>query len=105
MIAMKEAAAVEKLTRGTVLLTKVTIVFLPLSLLTAYFSMQIGNIETRYSLTTYWVSFAVISVLMLTLLIVYGLMTGTLEGEVLYRSATKTLAQTFARRTKRSKVH
>jgi len=56
---------VEQLTRTTILLAKVAIVFMPVSLATGYFSMQVQGIES-VSLTTYWFTFMV--VVMITVL-------------------------------------
>jgi heme/copper-type cytochrome/quinol oxidase subunit 2 len=53
LVALKESQAVEKLTRTTILLAKVTILFLPVSLMTGYFSMQLTEIEKLYNLKTY----------------------------------------------------
>ncbi|PIG83512.1 ankyrin repeat-containing protein [Aspergillus arachidicola] len=45
LIALKDSQAVEKLTRITILLAKVTILFLPVSLMTAYFSTELKNVK------------------------------------------------------------
>ena len=79
LLTLSESHTIEKLTRVTVVLAKATILFLPLSLLTAYFSIQIGNIQSIYSLRTYWLSFMVVSVLSIMFLVVYGIKTKTLE--------------------------
>lgn len=57
LIAIKESLDVERLTRATLLLTKLSILFLPVSLLTTYFSVQ--TVGVQYTLREYWVSFAV----------------------------------------------
>lgn len=53
LVSLKEAHSVERMTRMTILLAKVTIVFLPISLATGYFSMQMKSIE-GYSVEIYW---------------------------------------------------
>jgi len=50
------------LTRTTILLVKATILFLPISLTTAYFSNQIVEIHNLYDLRTYWLCFLVVIV-------------------------------------------
>jgi Mg2+ and Co2+ transporter CorA len=69
LIQLKESRAIEKLTRTTILLAKVTILFLPLSLVSAYFSMQFAAIDQMYSLTTYWLTFMVVAILTVVFLI------------------------------------
>ena len=89
MIALKESQAVEHLTRITILLAKITIVFLPVSLMTGYFSTQIEELQGIYTARTYWVSFGVIVGLSLLGLIVFGIFSGTVEGKPFYQSLSK----------------
>ncbi len=84
LIAMKESAAVEHLTRITILLAKVTIVFLPVSLMTAYFSTQIEDLH--FTASAYWISFAVIMAISVIFLTVFGILSGTTESKIIYRS-------------------
>ena len=83
---MKESQAVERLARITILLAKVTILFLPVSLMTNYFSVQIADLQGVYTVNTYWVSFGVIMVSTILLLVVFGRASGTVEGKVVYQS-------------------
>ena len=85
---MRQSEAVEKLTRITILLAKVTILFMPVSLMTGYFSTQISELEGVYTATTYWVCFAVIVTLSFLFLVVFGVISHTLEGGVIYQSIT-----------------
>lgn len=78
LLTLSESRTIERLTRVTVVLAKATIIFLPVSLLTAYFSIQVGNIGNIYSLKTYWLSFMVVLVLSILFLVVYGIKTKTL---------------------------
>lgn len=55
LVAYQQSLHVERLTRAALLLTKATILFLPVSFMTGYFSVPLGHVE--YSLTTYWVAF------------------------------------------------
>lgn len=79
----------ERLTRITILLAKITILFMPVSLMTAYFSVQIDDIQGKYTITTYWVAFAVIMALSFIFLLVFGKLSGTVEGEAIYQSFTQ----------------
>ncbi|MCJ1389178.1 hypothetical protein MMC18_002033 [Xylographa bjoerkii] len=65
LIAIKESSAVESLTRITILLAKVTILFLPVSLMTAYFSVQIADLT------------------------VFGKLSGTQEAKPIYQSLSR----------------
>jgi hypothetical protein len=78
---------VERLTRITLLLAKVTILFIPISLMTAYFSTQLQGVV--FTLKEYWISFAVILALSAAALIIFGLASGTIEGKVVYRPLTR----------------
>jgi hypothetical protein len=91
LIALKESQAVEKLTRITILLAKATILFLPVSLMTAYFSVQIQDLQGVYTAKTYWVCFAVITGLSVIVLVAFGFLSGTVEGRPIYKSLTRTL--------------
>ncbi|EXJ56745.1 hypothetical protein A1O7_07089 [Cladophialophora yegresii CBS 114405] len=93
LVALKESQAVEKLTRTTILLAKATILFLPVSLMTAYFSIQLKEIDDKYSLKTYWFCFLVVMILSILFLVVFGGITHTLEGKTVYRSVTRTLGR------------
>lgn len=50
----------EKFTRITVLLAEVTILFLPVNLMTQYFSTEIEELQRTYSAKAYWGSFGVV---------------------------------------------
>ncbi|RHZ43210.1 uncharacterized protein CDV56_100933 [Aspergillus thermomutatus] len=90
LIALKDSQAVEKLTRITILLAKITILFLPVSLMTAYFSTELRGVKGVYTQTEYWVSFAVIMVLSLLVLVLFGYASGTIEGKPIYQSLSRT---------------
>ena len=91
LLAYKESQAVERLTRITILLAKVTILFMPVSLMTAYFSTQLHDLENLYSIKTYWICFAVIGTLSFLFLFFFGLASGTLEGKPVYTSFSRLL--------------
>ncbi|OJJ49786.1 hypothetical protein ASPZODRAFT_58856 [Penicilliopsis zonata CBS 506.65] len=90
LIALKDSQAVEKLTRITILLAKATILFLPVSLMTAYFSTQIDDLQGVYTKNDYWVAFGVIMFLSIALLVIFGLASDTVEGKTIYRSLVRT---------------
>ncbi|KAL2847988.1 hypothetical protein BJX68DRAFT_106916 [Aspergillus pseudodeflectus] len=96
LIALKDSQAVEKLTRITILLAKVTILFLPVSLMTGYFSTELEGVKGVYTQVEYWVSFAVIMVLSIILLSLFGYVSDTVEGKTIYRS----MFRTFFRKSK-----
>ncbi|KAL9608676.1 MAG: hypothetical protein Q9167_006511 [Letrouitia subvulpina] len=107
LITLKESHAVERLTRITILLAKVTILFMPVSLMTGYFSVQITDLQGVYTAKTYWVCFAIIMTLSMGFLIVFGQLSGTVEGRPIYRSLTETFYD-FSKRTigsRRQKGH
>ncbi len=80
-----------RLTRITILLAKVTILFMPVSLMTGYFSVQITDLNGVYSVKTYWACFGVVMGLSLIFLIIFGKLSGTLEAKPIYRSLSETL--------------
>ncbi|KIW23030.1 uncharacterized protein PV07_11262 [Cladophialophora immunda] len=103
LVALKESQAVERLTRTTILLAKATILFLPVSLMTGYFSIQLPEIAEQYTLKTYWLSFLVVSILSILFLVVFGITTHTLEGQTVYRSITGTIGSAIFDAGKRKK--
>ncbi|KAL2059641.1 hypothetical protein ABVK25_000934 [Lepraria finkii] len=103
MITMKQSQAVERLTRITILLAKVTILFMPVSLMTGYFSTQIQDLQGIYTAKTYWICFAVIMALSFVFLLVFGVLSGTLEGKPIYRSLTETVLEVGNSRWKERK--
>lgn len=98
---MRQSEAVEKLTRITILLAKVTILFMPVSLMTGYFSVNIEELEGLYTATTYWVSFVVIIGLSFAFLVAFGVISQTLEGAMVYSSITQA-ARTVVKRMYRT---
>ncbi|KAL2067302.1 hypothetical protein VTL71DRAFT_1726 [Oculimacula yallundae] len=58
--AQKDTEATARLTRSATLLAKLSVLFLPVSLMTSYFSVQIKDLEGVYTSKDYWYSFAVL---------------------------------------------
>ena len=73
----------EHLTRITIFFAKFTILFLPVSLMTSYFSTQIQDLH--YTQKIYWTAFAVIMSLTYGLLAFFGYISGTVEGNIIYQ--------------------
>ncbi|KAF2159114.1 hypothetical protein M409DRAFT_71241 [Zasmidium cellare ATCC 36951] len=71
LIAIKQSLDVGRLTRITLLLTKATMLFLPVSLMMSYFSTQLSGVS--YSVQTFWISFAVVFFLSWLALFLFGL--------------------------------
>ncbi|KAI1104169.1 hypothetical protein F4804DRAFT_308010 [Jackrogersella minutella] len=57
----KDSQATARLTRSATLLAKLSVFFLPISFMTSYFSVQIEDLYTAWTGTTYWHAFAVIA--------------------------------------------
>ncbi|KAM3071193.1 hypothetical protein ACMFMF_007668 [Clarireedia jacksonii] len=56
----KDSEATARLNRSAALLAKLSVLFLPVSLMTSYFSTQLSGIDNKYTFTDYWVGFAVV---------------------------------------------
>ena len=80
----------EKLTRITIVLAKATIMFLPVSLMTGYFSVSIPDLTGVYTAKTYWLSFLVIVSLSFIFLLLFGIASDTVEGRTVYKSLWRT---------------
>ncbi|TKA57594.1 hypothetical protein B0A49_10699 [Cryomyces minteri] len=89
LIAIKESYSVERLTRITLLLAKVTILFMPVSLMTAYFSTQLQDV--RFTSHAYWTAFAVVLSASICALMLFGAVSGTLEGRMVVRPLSRVL--------------
>lgn len=69
--AQKDSEATARLTRSATLLAKLSVLFLPVSLMTAYFSVQIEELN-NYSSKDYWYTFAAIMSLSVLALFFFG---------------------------------
>ncbi|OJD26316.1 hypothetical protein ACJ73_02302 [Blastomyces percursus] len=105
LIAVKDSQAVERLTRTTILIAKATILFLPVTLMTGYFSTEIEELQGVYTVKQYWIAFAVLLVLSALVLVIYGWATDTVEGKTIYVSFAKSFYRAsvaaFGKRRKR----
>ncbi|KAK3068097.1 hypothetical protein LTR53_014598 [Teratosphaeriaceae sp. CCFEE 6253] len=77
LIAMRESLAMERLTKVALLITKATVLFLPVSYMSSYFSVNLGN--EQYTVKQYWISFAVVLACSWTVLFVFGVFSGSLQ--------------------------
>jgi Mg2+ and Co2+ transporter CorA len=89
LISLKQSTTVELLTRVTIWFAGVTFVFLPLTLVTGYFSMQLSDTNNKYSLRTFWGTSGVAVALTLTVLYTVGKSTGTMKLSSVWRSVKK----------------
>lgn len=102
LIAIKESFSVERLTRVTLLLAKVTILFMPVSLMTAYFSCALTDVS--FTSHTYWTCFGIIMGLSLIGLFGFSILSGTMEGSMLYKPLGKRIVDwTRGKKRKREK--
>ncbi|KAG9833231.1 hypothetical protein KCU77_g12582, partial [Aureobasidium melanogenum] len=76
LVAMSQSAGVDRLTRVALLISKATILFLPLTFMTEYVSADLG---VTYSVKTYWIAFAIVLTLSWLLLMGFGVLSGTME--------------------------
>ena len=84
LIAFQETVSMERLTRVTTLLSKATLLFLPVSLLCAYFGIE-WNQGGGETVTKFWVAFAVLFVVTFVALLIFGVISKTVEGAVVYQ--------------------
>ena len=89
LISIKQSYSVERLTRITILLAKVTILVLPVTLMTDYFSVKVPN--TGFTIQKYWICFAVILAFSFLGLLVSGYVSRTMEGGLMYQSFARAL--------------
>jgi Mg2+ and Co2+ transporter CorA len=87
LIAIKESMDVERLTRLTLLLTKISMIFLPVSLMTGYFSVPLMGME--YSVTEFWTAFAVVMCISGGMLFLIGVFSGTVQTFAVLQAAWK----------------
>ena len=65
--------------------------FLPVSLMTAYFSTELKGVKGGYTTVDYWASFGVILFITILALTVFGYASDTVEGKTIYRSLAKSV--------------
>lgn len=96
MIAIKESFAVERLTRITLLLAKVTMLFMPVSLMSGYFSSQFT--DSAFKVRNYWTWFGIILSITILFLMSFGLLSGTsIRGIAIIRKGRAALYGAFGR--------
>ncbi|KAF2145370.1 uncharacterized protein K452DRAFT_243330 [Aplosporella prunicola CBS 121167] len=87
LIAIKESLSVERLTRITLLLAKVTILFMPVSFMAAYFSCQFEGVE--FTVGQFWTWFGIVGSVSALALVTFSFVSGTFEGKMMYRSFSR----------------
>lgn len=79
--AQKDSEATARLTRAATLLAKLSVLFLPVSLMTGYFSIQVSDLVGVYTVQDYWYAFAgIMSVSFLALFFFSKLLMWITEG-------------------------
>ena len=89
LISLKQSTTVELLTRVTIWLAGFTFVFLPLSLVTGYFSMQLKGFQDKYTAESFWGAAGVAIALTLVVLYTVGKSTGTMKLGTLWRGVKR----------------
>jgi hypothetical protein len=87
---MSQSAGVDRLTRVALLISKATILFLPLTFMTEYVSTDLG---VTYSVKTYWIAFAVVLSLSWVILMGFGVLSGTMETWSLFPPLKRSLSK------------
>ncbi|KAA8913534.1 hypothetical protein FN846DRAFT_897178 [Sphaerosporella brunnea] len=89
LISLKQSDTVELLTRVTIWFAGFTFVFLPLTLITGYFSMQLSDLNGKYSQRTFWGASGITIILTLIVLYTVGKSTGTMEFSTMWKGVKK----------------
>lgn len=101
--AQKDSEATARLTRSATLLAKLSVLFLPVSLMTSYFSVQISDLTGVYTSKDYWSAFAVLMSISFLFVFFFGRLlmwvTETLDANV--KSASKACSKYFAKKFKK----
>jgi hypothetical protein len=87
LIAIKQSTDVERLTRVTLLLTKATCLFLPVSFLTGYFDITLSGIE--YTVAQFWIAFTIVLVVSLLALFAFGAFSESMQTAEVWRGARR----------------
>lgn len=74
--------------------------FLPVSLMTAYFSTELKGVKGGYTQVDYWASFGVILFVSIVALALFGVASDTLEGRTIYQSMVKAYFMIFREKAK-----
>lgn len=79
----------ERLTRVTLLLAKVTILFMPVTLMTGYFSVNFQG--TEFSVQSYWWAFGIVLGVSCVLVFLFSFFSGTMEGKIVTKPWSRML--------------
>ncbi|KAK5125707.1 hypothetical protein LTR85_011981 [Meristemomyces frigidus] len=97
LIALRQAQTVERLTRTTILLAKLTTLFLPLSLAMNYFSMQLKDLNS-VPVRTFWLTFMVVAIIAVTFLVGFEWLSNRYSGQLVYKGLTRSFVDHQRRR-------
>lgn len=103
LISLREASSAERLTRVAILLTKFAFVFVPLTLVTGYFSMQLKDMNGVYTQKTFWATSCILVFITVVVLFVIGKFTDTLETVGLWKWIRNILFKLFGKRRVKNK--
>lgn len=87
--AQKDSKATGKLSASAATLSKLGVLFLPVGLMTGYFSVQIKELEGVYTTKTYWISFAVIMVLSMLSLLLFSTVLNNVGNATIFGGLVK----------------
>lgn len=108
LIALRESESVERLTRVAILLTKFAFLFVPLTLITGYFSMQLKDLEGVYKQRDFWGASGVFVFITILVLYTIGKTTDTMEGARMWEGVKEVWLGCFGKkgvqRTRRSRT-
>ncbi|KIW06736.1 uncharacterized protein PV09_02429 [Verruconis gallopava] len=103
LIAIKEAFSVERLTEVTLLLAKITMLFMPVSLMSAYFGCQF--VDAHFTVASYWKWFAGIFAASVVGLAIFSLASGKLQTKMLVKPLGAKIREKVHDWTIRKKFH
>jgi len=107
LITLKESSYIEGLTRITILLAKLTILFVPITFVASYFNLNLRPSSADpnspepgpivYTVQQFWVASAVIFAGSVLGLVLFGQLSGTQEGKPIYESFSRVTYRTWRR--------
>ncbi|RPA97624.1 hypothetical protein L873DRAFT_1809392 [Choiromyces venosus 120613-1] len=99
LIALRESESVERLTRVAILLTKFAFVFVPLTLITGYFSMQLKDVQGVYTQRDFWGTGGVFVFITILVLYTIGKTTDTMESAGMWKGFKAVWLGCFGKKT------
>ena len=93
----------ERFTRAALVLTKITILFLPINVMSSYFSADF--VDTQFTVRSFWTVFGIVLGSSLILIFAFGAYSGTMEEDLNHKPLSKRLwdmSRGFLPKTKKS---